>query len=166
VRFVTTVGLLLLLSASTSAQTKPCSTPARVVFTLVQMTVEQTPVTSDADFQPIRNALASYCFQAESPGWSYSDTNAKVLVIAYPSSGAISILLLPHVERSLGDATLAALIDRARVVRASDGDAIDLELPSRPVAAHGRTGTITDRLGFRLYGGAWFRTATTIEWAP
>jgi hypothetical protein len=153
--------------AAQAQQTSPCTISAPAVYQLVLLLAQTTPIRTDLDFRPLQRTLDLYCFKKTSnSSWVYASSSAQVFVTFRPNQRSISVSLLPGQPTHLGDAALAALINRATHITASEGDAIELELPSRPTLAKHVQGTVTETLGFRLNAGEWFSTSAFIEWPP
>jgi hypothetical protein len=169
-RFLTILFIVHILTISVAAraqQVSPCTIPATAVFEVLLFQAQTTPLRTEVDFAPFQQTLDFYCFKKTSNiSWTYTGAVGQVVVTSRPSQRSMSLVLLPSQPARLGDAALAALINRATHISTSDGDGIDLELPSRTTVAKGAEGKLTESLGFRLNGGEWFRTSAFIEWSP
>lgn len=140
------------------ARTCPSSKGA---YFRVQSWLESQRFQNDAEFQPIAQALQSFCFrQQETGAWVYSDDSARLVVTARPLEGVASLSFRPHHATPFGDASVAALITRAAEIRL-DGDTIEVGLPTRSIGLSARA---TDTLRFELGGGAWSETRLLVQW--
>lgn len=124
-----------------------------------------SPITSREEFMEYASLLRKNGFKADDENWTFDDPTGRLVISAFPDQGAVFVHYYPKTQTRIGDAALAALINRAESVRLMRGDSISLSLPDRRLSKEGKVGTASEELEFSLNGGTLLGTSVSIEWS-
>src|SRR2546427_194884 len=157
---VTWVLSLIVFPALAAAQsTSTSKLSAADAFTMCEGLLGHSRIVSEEQFHEIEALLRKEGFsQTARFTWRYKDSSGTVVVSGFPEGGTFFVQLIPAVAAPLGDAALAALINKALAVNVQSGDSLELLLTSQTSENQGYRVEVTEYLRFSLKGGAWLRT--------
>jgi hypothetical protein len=122
------------------------------------------PITK-ADFESLIPSLKEDGFTSpDKMMWKMSDKAGTVMIMALPERGSFWVHYFPSVPTPLGDAALAAMINKASSIEISDGDSMTLAVSHRTIVKESKKGEYSEYLTVNLRGGAWQETIVHIQW--
>jgi hypothetical protein len=121
-----------------------------------------TPISKDEFDKSVIPLIRKNGFTSEdNMSWKMRDSTGSVLLVVYPEQGSFWIHYYPSMPTSIGDAALAAIINKAESLEISDGDSMTIAVSRQ----NSKTGSCDQYLKFNLHGGAWQETIAHIKWA-
>lgn len=96
--------------------------------------------------------------------WQLRDATGTFIMNFFPTQGSVFLTFIPSAPAKFGDASLAALLNKAIYVNITDADTLELTMTSEELSSDGSSGRKTERLSFSLLGGAWVRTSASVQW--
>jgi hypothetical protein len=160
---IATIALFFISTSGGAAQQKYSAEDA---FQFLGRVLSDGPITTVDKFREIEPEIRKIGFTTrDSSGWNYSNLGDVVTLLAFPEQGQFFVEYIPGTPSPFGDASLAALINKAPSISFENGNSVELGMGLLRVLRQGRTVETTEYLSFKLSGGRWWKTTRVIQWS-